>query len=237
MRDYSKDRSSAPTVGASFEIYSIFEYNETNGISGYQQGADAIVTKRSMSSLDFNPIKCDVQNTGYKCEVVSTTGILSVTAIITRNTTNINGTVQSPSFVKFSIEITYPNRRPGTYVALEARLRVQSSYGREERGEQGTDKIARFGPNTLTWIQTVEVGERTAAVVASNSADVSSDDTKESDDSNESTDCKSIFFSFIDTGSEPIFWDPQLGYDNAVLSSAFAFVPSVLLVLVLALLV
>jgi len=136
-------------VGAAFEIYSILEYNETNGVSGYQKGVDAVVSKKPVSSLTFNPINCAQVPTGYSCQVVSSNGILSVSAFIAKNTSNMSGTVQSPSSVKFSSRLPTQTEDPDLTSPLKLVSEFKLLLDEKSEGKMAPTRLHDLDPTPL----------------------------------------------------------------------------------------
>jgi hypothetical protein len=239
VKGFSHSQDVKSFVHADVEIHSIIEYNETNGVPGFQQGVDQVVSQITMKSLSFNDISCSAEAAGFRCVLSSTNGEISCTAFIAKQISNFSGSAQDPASVKFSINITKADKKDGDLLALEARVRVQSHFSREVEGQNGTEKHYRFGPSTFSWVETAEVENRTCTVIASNATLVRDDDSKDDsdDDDDDQTECKVIFFSFLDAGKGLIFWDPSLAYDASLAraSSSATLIPSLFLLALLAL--
>jgi hypothetical protein len=235
VKGFLKSSDSKAEFHAEVEIHSMIEYNETNGVVGFQQGADQIVTQIAVKDLNFDPIVCTTETAGFRCILSSTNGEISCTAFVANSFSNFSGSLQSPSAVKFSVNISKADKKDGDFLALEARVRVQSEFKNEVEGRKGTEKHLQFGPTSFTWIEKAEVENRTAIVISSTPTVVPNDDSKDADDEDDDvdTECKAIFFSFIDSGKGIVFWDPSLAYDAALAraSSAFHVIPSIFLLM------
>ncbi len=184
----------------------------------------------SVKTLTFDPITCTAESAGYRCVVSSTNGEISCTAFIANTPSNFSGSNQEPSTVKFSVNVTKSDKKDGDFLALQARIRVQSHFGTHEEGKNNTEKNYRFGPTTFSWEEKAEIQNRSCVVISSDAFPVN-DDSKDSSDSDDDTNCKAIYFSFLDAGKGTIFWDPKLAVVPNQISMSSLIVPSLILLL------
>jgi len=217
-------------LGFMWKLYSLFEYNENGTNAGYQESEDLVVS--TYTNANWVNGWSLIDNSTNLLVFGSTTedGVLSMNVTVTGSSSASLGFVSiSSSQVKIDIGITnYPYQGAGTYLALQARLRMEGDEGNfhdhannsfSEGEIQGGDhehhqKSVNFAQYSnglaaqLNWVPTVTADGNIVNVISSQGSD---------------SEERYMYFAFNTSDQiSQLYWDPTIGYTSTVPSSSGA---------------
>jgi hypothetical protein len=206
----------------------LIEYQDNNGIDGFQPSGDKLVQTWSFANADpfTNWQRTIDSNTGAHVYTISN-GVFTFAARISANTFMMGNDQIYPDDLKFDIFINnFPYQTNGeSYLALvgwvQSKLDIAVSEG-------SNNKLALGGSDAaITWVTNCDLDDHTDCNVVLGAAYDDPDSCKDDSFDHESSNgdnVKATIWSFVDDGGHPdsISWDPKLqnGVDDEVTDSA-----------------
>jgi hypothetical protein len=207
------------------EFVQVIEF-EDDGIPGYQEGNDTIVSIYELAEIDWNPIVYSLEEIEgvvlYTATATTVDGVFTLVLKLSNNLIQLNDTLNTslgPNAIKIDVIINgYDYQGNNTYLTIQTDVKTEFEVDIEDSDDEDNDineneeqllinsgKVSGF----FSWVTIAEVNETIIDVITTDhleDQDESTPDKFEID--------KTLFFTFDVQNANEIIWDPKIGVLN-----------------------
>jgi hypothetical protein len=207
------------------EFVQVIEF-EDDGIPGYQEGNDTIVSIYELAEIDWNPIVYSLEEIEgvalYTATATTIDGVFTLVLKLSNNLIQLNDTLNTslgPNAIKIDVIINgYDYQGTNTYLTIQTDVKTEFEVDIEDSDDEDNDineneeqllinsgKVSGF----FSWVTIAEVNETSIDVITT---DLLEDQDESTPDKFEID--KTLFFTFDVQNANEIIWDPKIGVLN-----------------------